>query len=243
MELGAPADMCGRYTHRLKWREIHELYRLTAPRAALNLRARYNVAPTQRVPIIRDVDDGRECIEARWGLIPSWSKDGPASKFSTINAIGEEVATKPTYRGAWKASRRCIVSADGFIEWEKKGKDKLPWLFTMQQTAKGDTVEDAPMALAGLYETWKGKVDGQDTEILSTTILTTAANELLARVHNRMPVILDEGDWDEWLDPKTAPTRAQEMVKPFPAYALAERRISTRVNSARVDEADCLAPA
>ena len=230
--------MCGRFTHRLTWTQVHDLYRLTAPRAALNLRARYNVAPTQKVAIIREAHDGRECIEARWGFIPAWSKDGLAPKYNLFNAMGETVATKPSFRSAFKAGRRCIVSADGFIEWEQVGKDKLPWHFSLQHAAR---IEPAPMALAGLYETWKGKVDGMDAEILSTTIITTTANELVGRVHDRMPVIIDEGQWDTWLNPKTTPEQAQEMIKPFPAYAMAERRVSIRVNSTRNDDAECLA--
>jgi putative SOS response-associated peptidase YedK len=135
---------------------------------------------------------------------------------------------------------RCIVSADGFYEWEEAGKEKLPWLFSMQQLIDGDRIEPAPMPMAGLYETWRGLVDGIETEILSTTIITTPTNDLVGKIHDRMPVILPEESVEAWLDPKKSATDLKALIQPLPAEMMVAWRVYTKMNKTAYSEPDCV---
>src|SRR5439155_15824792 len=163
---------------------------------------RYNVAPTQFIPLVRPAADrpGREVATAKWGLVPSWAED-PGIGSRMINARSETVATKPAFRSAFK-KRRCLVPATGFYEWEKVGAKKLPHLFTVS--------DGRPFALAGLWESWHR--DGEELE--SFTIVTTEANELLAKYHDRMPVIVHPNDYDLWL--RGAPQEVGAVLQPYP---------------------------
>ena len=134
--------MCGRFTQRLSWAELHELMDLIGP--PRNLRPRYNVAPSQDVAVVRAVDGGRSVSMLRWGLIPAWAKD-PAIGYRLINARSETVAEKPSFPSAYRR-RRCLIPADGFYEWQHLGKIRQPWLFGLR--------DGAPYALAGLWERW-----------------------------------------------------------------------------------------
>ena len=150
---------------------------------------RYNFAPTTQMLCIRSTDGERELFPAKWGLIPSWSKDTKSASLC-INAKSETVATKPMFRAAFK-SRRCLVVASGFYEWQKMdAKTKQPFYITL--------TSGEPMAMAGLWEWWKAP---DDSEVFSCTICTTEANEMMARFHDRMPVILPYAMIDHWLDP------------------------------------------
>lgn len=152
------------------------------------LEARYNIAPTQPVPVVRQNPAGRrEMVLVRWGLIPSWSK-GPDSRYSMINARLESVAHKPAYRSAFRY-RRCLIPADGFFEWRAVDKGKQPYLL---RSHDGD-----PMALAGLWEHWQ---DANGNELESCTILVRDANAQVRGVHDRMPVIVTPESFDLWLD-------------------------------------------
>ena len=152
------------------------------------LEARYNVAPTQPVPIVRQNPAGRrEMVLLRWGLIPSWSK-GPDSRFSMINARVETVAQKPAYRTAFRY-RRCLVPVDGFYEWRATDSGKQPYVLRPR--------DGAPMALAGLWEHWQ---DADGNELESCTILVREANTQVKAVHERMPVIMTPDSFDLWLD-------------------------------------------
>lgn len=174
-------------------------------------RPRYNIRPTQDLPVVRFVDGELELTLLRWGLIPSWSKE-PELKFPTFNARAETLAEKPTFRAPFK-NRRCLILVDGFYEWPKKpSKDRRPRHIRFR--------DHRPMALAGLWDRWTDRATG--VSIDSCTIVTTEANELLASVpHDRMPVILDEAQQREWLDvattdrdrlaPLLAPRRADDM--------------------------------
>jgi putative SOS response-associated peptidase YedK len=159
--------------------------------AALDeLGARYNVAPTQPIPVILEREAGRAIELLRWGLVPSWAKSVSSAGARYINARAETVATSPAFRASF-LRRRCIVPADGFYEWRRDGKRKQPFLI--------HTTLDAPLAFAGLWAPWRDPSSGE--WLLSATVVTTTANATVAELHNRMPVILDQDAWAIWLDP------------------------------------------
>jgi putative SOS response-associated peptidase YedK len=220
--------MCGRYSITTPVEALRRLFRFEGP--ALNLQPRWNVAPTQDVPVVRVGRDGqRELKLLRWGLVPFWAKDiSGASRM--INARGETVAEKPAFREAFKA-RRCLVPADGFYEWETLGDSpsKQPLLFRM--------ADGKPFAFAGLWERWKPKEGGAPLETF--TIVNTAANEIMARYHDRVPIVLAPEDYATWLDPKSDP---RPLLKAPPSEWFTATRVSTRVNSVRNDDEECIAP-
>jgi putative SOS response-associated peptidase YedK len=161
------------------------------------------------------------------GLIPSWAKDA-AIAYKTINARAETVATAPSYRAAFK-TRRCLIPATGFFEWKKIGTAKQPYLICH--------ADDTPLSLAGLWERWEQGPGPIET----FTIITTTPNELLAPIHNRMPVIIDRRDFDAWLEPKDSPI-AHALLRPYPANLLRAFPISTRVNSPKNDDPTIIEP-
>ena len=170
-------------THRSTWFDITSRFRVDRPRS-LTLPMRYNLAPTQQAPVIRIENEEHELILMRWGLIPHWAKDEKIG-YRMINARAETVAEKPSYRKAYE-SRRLIVPASGFYEWKREGTHKQP--FAIRRP------DHAPLAFAGLWETW------QDLDTF--TIITTAANKPMRAIHDRMPLILFDEQIDEWLDPE-----------------------------------------
>ena len=226
--------MCGRFTQLRSWAELHELLDLVG--APLNLRPRYNVAPSQDVAVARAAEQGRSLAMLRWGLIPSWAKD-PAIGHKLINARSETAAQKPSFRSAFR-HRRCLVPADGFYEWQREGKTRQPWLFGLR--------DGAPMVFAGLWERWavpEGAVlTGSLAErspgdaVETCTILTTAANEAVAPVHGRMPAILPPEAWDAWLAGEDVP------LDPYPADAMTAHPVSTHVNRPANDNPRCVEP-
>lgn len=217
--------MCGRFTNRYSWRELHDLYRLTDARP--NFPPRYNIAPTQSVPVIRRRDDGQlELVMLRWGLIPAWAKDEKIG-YSTINARAESVADKPAFKDAFQR-RRCIVPATGFIEWQTIGKKKQPYHFRRR--------DQLPLSLAGLWERWSRGSEPVET----FTIVVTDANDLVRPMHDRMPVVLSDEDIDHWLDPEESPEALQEMLRPAEEGLLVGERVNTRVNNVKNDDPDCL---
>ena len=226
--------MCGRFTQRLSWAELHELMDLIGP--PRNLRPRYNVAPSQDVAVVRAVDGGRSVSMLRWGLIPAWAKD-PAIGYRLINARSETVAEKPSFRSAYRR-RRCLIPADGFYEWQRLGKIRQPWLFGLR--------DGAPFAFAGLWERWTvpegaaltGSLAelGAGDPVETCTILTTAANETVAPVHGRMPVILPRDACDPWLAGEDV------SLAPFAADAMTAHPVSTLVNRPANDDPRCVEP-
>ena len=221
--------MCGRFTHRLTGSDLLRLYRLATP-AGVEMRPRYNVAPSQPIPIVRRRSgDDRELVMARWGLIPAWSK-GPDSRFSMINARAETVLEKPAYRDAFRR-RRCLIPADGFYEWQKVAGGKQPWYFVM--------ADERPFSFAALWELW----NGPRGEILSCAIIVGPANDLVKPVHDRMPVIVDEADYGAWLDVDAFPAEAAlTILRPYPAGRMKTYKVGKRVNRPENDDPDCLAP-
>jgi putative SOS response-associated peptidase YedK len=214
--------MCGRYTHRYTWQQIVQLYRLMEPAVVLNdFIPRFNIAPTQKAPIVRERDGRRELAMLRWGLIPYWSKDSKIA-YKTINARSETVATAPSFREAWM-TRRCLVPTSGFYEWLKTPGGKQPYLIGFK--------DGRPFAMAGLWERWKDRASGERVETF--TIITGAPNEVAGKIHNRMPVIIDPADFDRWLTSQEPPA---ELLKPYPADEMVAYPVSKAVNSPALDE-------
>ncbi len=193
---------------------------------------RYNIAPTQPVVAIRLGEDGqRELTFFHWGLVPSWSKDVKIGS-RMINARSETVTEKPSFRTAFKR-RRCLIPADGFYEWQKQANGKQPMFI---RPAKG---EERPFALAGLWEQWH---DTEGGALQSCTILTTTPNELMADIHNRMPVIIEPEDFDLWLDPEPEPEQGLHLLRPYPAEKMTAYPVSTVVNNPRNETPECIQP-
>jgi putative SOS response-associated peptidase YedK len=222
--------MCGRY--RLSRHKYLIEEKFGAVSSEEDWGPHYNIAPTQSIPIIRQnpKEPIRELSLVRWGLIPWFAKDASVSA-SMINARSESVDTKPAFRDALK-SRRCLVPADGFYEWKKMGKGKQPYCFEV-----GDK---ELFAFAGIWDRWKN-TEGKVIE--SCSILTTTPNALVSPVHNRMPVILDPDGYDLWLDPGMNDGRVvSDLLKPYDARQMHSYPVSTRVNQAANDDAECSAP-
>jgi len=218
--------MCGRYSLTTPPEAMARVFRTTGPLP--NLPPRYNIAPTQQAPVVRAAPEARELALLRWGLVPSWSQ-GPDSKFSMINARAETVESKPAYRAAFR-QRRCLVPADGFYEWRAEAGRKQPYFIR---------VKECPFAFAGLWEHWEKP---QTPAIDSFTIIVTEANALLKPIHDRMPVILHREDFDSWLDPETPLGDAKALLRPLEPEAMEAYPVSTRVNSPRNDDPECIAP-
>ncbi len=219
--------MCGRFTLRTSTNLLVEQFLLPIEPDWM---PRFNIAPTQPVAAVRVGQPGgpREGILLRWGLVPSWAKD-PAMGSRMINARSETVAEKPSFRAAFKR-RRCLIPADGYYEWQKTGSRKQPFFIRMQ--------DDRPFAFAGLWETWD---QGGAGPLETCTIITTTANELTADVHPRMPVILDEGDYQLWLDAAVDDRqRLAPLMQPYASSAMQLNPVSTFVNSPRNEGPDCL---
>jgi putative SOS response-associated peptidase YedK len=223
--------MCGRY--RLSRRkEVIEEYFDTADWQD-EWSPRYNIAPTQPVPVIRQhpKEPVRQISLMNWGLIPNWARDKSMAG-STINAKSETAAVKPAFRDPLKY-RRCLVPADGFYEWKKNGSSKQPYCFEM---AEGEL-----FAFAGLWDGWK---DPGGHWIKTTSILTTIPNQVTASVHDRMPVILHPDAYDLWLDPGMTDMQAiSELLKPYDAKAMRCYSVSARVNHVANDDEECSRPA
>lgn len=192
---------------------------------------RWNVAPTQRVLIARlDEQGSRALFGVRWGLIPGWAKDAKIGA-RMINARSETASEKPSFRNAWRR-RRCIVPADGFYEWMRRGDAKRPFCF---RRADGNL-----MGMAGIWEAWQGP-EGDAVECCA--ILTTAANGLVAAIHDRMPVILDPADFGAWLDVDgTSAAEVSAMARPCSDDILTSYEVSRLVNNARNDQPACCEP-
>ena len=221
--------MCGRFTQKLTWREIHALYRLPEQAAPLNLEPRYNGCPTQHFAACR-LDDGsnRAVAKLRWGLVPAWVRDLKIAA-RLINARAETVHEKPAFRAAF-ARRRCLVPADGWFEWRKEAGAKQPWFIT--------AADRSPVSFAGLWERWeKG-----DTPMETFTILTTAAAAALADIHHRQPSIIEAGDYEEWLAPETGTERLLALARRSSEGPFERWPVSRRVNTPRNDEPDLLLP-
>lgn len=218
--------MCARYFFIYSHPDVNDFFQVDFHTGPLPL---FNIAPTNHVPAVRAADAGRLAVSLRWGFVPSWSKDG---KLAPVNAMSETAADKPMFRSAFR-KRRCLIPASGFYEWKATGaKKKKPFAVRL--------VDDKPFAFAGLFETW-AEPDG---DVESCCILTTAPNDLVGAIHNRMPVILDPRHYDQWLDPKEQDAAAISLLlRPFPAEKMRAYPVSTWVSDVRHKDARCLEPA
>ncbi|MBJ6726416.1 SOS response-associated peptidase [Geomesophilobacter sediminis] len=217
--------MCGRFTIILPPEVLAEIFGLPElPR----IEARYNIAPTQEVVVIRQNAEGlRQLVTMKWGLIPSWAKD-PHIGNKLINARCESVHEKPAFRQAI-CTRRCVIPASGFYDWTHTDK-KIPFYVSM--------ADGSPMAFAGIWDSWKAP-DGSRLE--SFTILTTNANSLIAPIHDRMPVILHPAEFDLWLDRDiTEPEKLTRLYQPYPSDLLRAWPVSSLVNSPRNETPACI---
>jgi putative SOS response-associated peptidase YedK len=222
--------MCGRYTITADPTQLAE--RFNAAHPAELIQPRFNVAPTQSLPVL--LNEGERQIQLlRWGLIPRWAKE-PSNDYSMINARAETLEEKNTYRDAFR-KRRCLVLADSFYEWQKTPdvKTKVPMRIMLKS--------GQPFAFAGLWETWKDHETGE--LIRSFTIITTTPNDLVEPIHNRMPAILLPELENEWINNDAGPDVWRDLLKPYPADLMTAYPVSKRVNSPANDDPSVLQPA
>lgn len=212
--------MCGRYSHSREHR--YDVF-IGDYRIVVIMGRRFNIAPTQRTRVVK-LEDGKPVLaEMGWGLIPFFSKE-PKMEFSTINAKAETLNSKPMWKRLLK-DKRCLIPADGFYEWEKAGDKKLPWRFVLK--------DREPFMFAGLWDRWSDP----SQELETFTIITTSANSLAAKVHNRMPVILHKEDYQKWLQ-----TPDETLLKPFPENEMESYRVNPVVNSSKNEGEKCIEP-
>lgn len=218
--------MCGRFSLKSTMRAIEDEFSID--KSDIVIEPRYNIAPTQNVAVI--FNDGQNNLTFfKWGLIPSWAKD-PIIGNRMINARAETISEKPSFKTALK-KRRCLILSDGFYEWNKTGEDKIPTYIFLNN--------HKPFAFAGLWDNWKspeGKI------IYTCTIITTTPNELMAPIHNRMPVILQKQFIDFWLDSSyQKETELINILKPYPSDEMDAHEVSKLVNSPKNDNPGCIA--
>jgi len=192
-------------------------------------RPSWNAAPTTKLPVVVSRNGERTLTLMRWGLIPSWARDLKIGH-ATFNARAESLDTRPAFRGAWQAGRRCLVIADGY--YERRDADKQPFAVALGNRG--------PMTFAGLWDTWRAE-DGNT--IRSFAIITTAANDLLEPLHDRMPVLIPPDRWAAWLGEKsTTGTALNAMLKPYPGAAMTFWPVDRAVGDVRNDSPDLFAP-
>jgi putative SOS response-associated peptidase YedK len=220
--------MCGRY--RLgRGREAFKKYFGTAEREDFEWSPRFNIAPTQSVPVIRqDASEPKRLLSTmRWGLIPRWSADTSLGA-KLINARSETVAEKPSFLACLR-ERRCLVPADGFYEWKRNARDRQPYAFTL--------ADESVFAFAGIWDRWRS-ANGETIE--SYSILTTTPNAVTSDVHDRMPVMLPREHYDLWLDPGFKDVASlTDLLRPYNADEMKKYPVSTRVNDVNNDDAQC----
>lgn len=216
--------MCGRFTLKQPPRRINiinfddDSYYPTLP-------PRYNIAPTQDVLAVVEHEQSREAKLLQWGLIPFWSKEPKG----IINARVETISEKSSFNESFQ-KRRCLIFADGFYEWERNGKISQPYYFKLK--------DGEPFAFAGIWDRWRAN----DRTITSCAIITTTANELLARIHTRMPVILAPELYELWLNENSREPELKEILTPFPASEMTSYAVSYEVNNANSEGEHLLLP-
>ena len=219
--------MCGRFTLSYKAEELQ--LSLGLPELPNNLEPRYNIAPTQPIPVILD-EKQRNVDFLYWGLVPSWAKDISIGS-RLINARSETIMEKPSFKSSFQR-RRCLILADGFYEWKKSklNKSSTPYLFQLSDRSL--------FALAGIYDIWHSPDGG---ELWSASVITCAANDLVSEIHERMPVILDRENMWDWI--KALPlNQLTKMMSPYQSEKMIKTEVSTKVNSANFDGPECIEP-
>jgi putative SOS response-associated peptidase YedK len=214
--------MCGRIT--LKNPRRINLFR-PDDEIVFSLVPRYNIAPTQDVLVAVEREGQREAAMFQWGLIPYWSKEPKG----IINARVETIEEKASFKDSFER-RRCLILADGFYEWERNGRVLQPYYFQLQ--------DEAPFALAGIWDRWR---TGERT-ITSCAIITTTANELLAKIHHRMPVIIHPESYNLWLNEDSRTTHLKELLAPFPSAEMTSYAVTRDVNDTKIDDERLLRP-
>lgn len=217
--------MCGRFSQTKSRQDIKKRFNLE--RAPDNLPLLFNIAPQQNAPVILNAFPS-ELALARFGLVPSWSKEEKTS-YSMINARAETIFEKPAYKRLIK-SKRCLVLSDGFYEWQKKVDKKIPYRIFLKN--------EEPFAFAGIWDSW-GEGEKQ---FYSFSIITTTANKLVAGIHDRMPVILDPEDESKWLQDDTPMNFVLSMLRSYPAEKMVMYEVSTLVNSPGNNSAEIIKP-
>jgi putative SOS response-associated peptidase YedK len=221
--------MCGRFTNQYTWRELHALYMLSIGfEQTKDWTPKFNIAPTNQIPVILREAGQRRAVMMRWGLVPSFAQE--IGKFATFNARAETIATKPVFRGAWRAGRRCLIPASSFFEWRKS--DRQPFAVALGNRGA--------MAFAGLWDecTPKG-----GAPFRSCTMITCAANSLVAPLHERMPVILSSDDWASWLAEEPVTLDAlHALLKPFPAERMTLWKVAGAVGNVKNENAELIEP-
>lgn len=218
--------MCGRYSLSKPLKSIAEHFsiRLSLP----HFQERYNIAPSQMAPVILPIQGRRELQEMRWGLIPAWAKDIETG-YRMINARAETIAEKPSFKRSFE-TKRCLVAADGFFEWQPSGNDKIPHYIFLKSREL--------FVFAGIWSEWKHK----EELIRSFSIITTSANSKLRSIHERMPVILPPKYYDTWLAPDSNPQTLHRLLSPYPSEEMECHIISKMINSPKNDCPECLTP-
>jgi putative SOS response-associated peptidase YedK len=217
--------MCGRYRLSRRKQVVEEYFESSSDEEAWT--PRYNIAPTQPVAAIREAGQNRILSLMRWGLVPSWASDISIGA-RLIHGRSETILEKPAFRDSFRM-RRCLVPADGFYEWKKAGRERYPFHFVMKDSSL--------FAFAGVWDRWRSPA-GQVVE--SCSILTTAPNELLDGVHDRMPVILPQRHYQTWLTaPATEAQRLAELLVPFDASVMQRYPVSSLVNKPENDVPEC----
>jgi putative SOS response-associated peptidase YedK len=218
--------MCGRFTNKLTWEEVVRLYRITLDQPPRNTQVRYNICPTDPVDVVVSNDGKRTLVPMRWGLIPSWwSKPLKEMKVATFNARAETVAEKRMFRSAFE-NTRCLIPASGYYEWQDTLEGKQPYYFTRR--------DGQPVTIAGLWDRWHEKPVGN--VIQSCAMVITGPNQFVAEVHDRMPVILEAKDFEQW--EKGDAKDAAALMKPAGNDVLQRWPVSKRVNSSKAPTDD-----
>lgn len=220
--------MCGRIfdPNEVSQIKLNPLKGRAGDRWLWKLPRRYNVPPTEPLPVLTSKDGVRTVEPMRWGLIPAWAKD-PKKLGNTFNARADTVDSKSSFKGAWKDGRRCLVLVGGFYEWRKSGvADKQPFAFGLGN--------EEIMPLGGLWEPWRNPETGE--WIRSCTVITTNANDLMAPIHDRMPVIIGSENWEKWLGEEPAnDNELKAMLTPFPSQRMSAWPVDKRVGNVKND--------
>ena len=216
--------MCGRFTNKMTWAEIVALYGLTMAAPPHNLPPRYNICPTDPIDVVRETDGQRKLVQMRWGLVPRWWRKSLAElRAATFNARAETVETKPFFRDAFRRNR-CLIPLSGYYEWQNTPSGKQPWYYT--------TRDGSALTAAGLWDSWRTPETGQP--LLSCTMIITEPNVIAAEIHDRMPVLLTQAQFEPWLSGKAG----VEYLKPAPDDLLQKWPVSRRVNSSKAPADD-----
>ncbi len=221
--------MCGRYNIITDADALLDAFRILNDLDPDESVTSFNIAPSQRVPVITESENGRQLSRMRWGMIPAWNKDS-SPKFTPFNARSENIAEKSFFRTPFKR-KRCLIPASGFYEWQKNETGKVPFHIRLKNKE--------PFTFAGLWDEWQSP----NGKLHSCTIITTAANKLMQPIHQRMPVILSAEQHTQWLNCNAFDKeQLQSFLKPYNPDEMEAYIISNRVNNARNNSEDLITP-